>query len=91
MKRKLRTARLSLTEGDPGECLISCGERGKPDHPRLVAENVAAVAGSRHTAPGRLGEVGRGEHEESEPLVVLADLGVGLDVRRSSGSAASFG
>ena len=58
VKRELSTSWLSLIEGDPGECLLPSSEGGKPDHPRLVAENVAAVAGSRHTAPGRLGEVG---------------------------------
>ena len=86
MQGKLQTAWLSLTEGDGGEGLLPRDDGGQPDHARLVTENVAAVARHGDRAPGRLGEVCRGQHEESELLVVLTDLGVGLDMRGSPGS-----
>ena len=88
VKGKLRTAWLSLTEGDVGEGLLPRDDGGKPDHARLVAEDVAAVAGGRDTAPGSLGEVGGGQHEEGQLFVVRTDPGVGLDVRGGSGPPA---
>ena len=85
MQGKLLTAWPSLTEGHLAEGLLPGDEGGQPDHARLVAENVAAVAGRTDGAPGSLGEVGRGQHEEGQLLVVLTETGVSLDMRGSPG------
>ena len=66
MQRELLTPGLSLAEGGDGEGVYASYEGGQPDHTSLVAHDEAAGAVLVDAAPGRLGQVGRGQHEEGE-------------------------
>ena len=69
MQRELLTPGLSLTEGGHREGVQASYEGGQPDHTRLVAHDEAAGAVLVDAAPGHLGQVGRGQHEEWEGRV----------------------
>ena len=61
MYRELVTTRLSLVERDNIEHLLSGDDTRYPDNTRLVAHDQTTVARLTHAAPGRLGQVGRGQ------------------------------
>ena len=82
MERELITPGLPLTEGGHGECVLSGDEGGQPHHARLVThdhttrKNVTKIHEKKRptlpgavladAAPGRLGQVCRGQDEEGD-------------------------
>ena len=68
--------------------MLAGDEARQPDHARLVTHDEAAGARLAHAPPRRLGQVGRGEHEEGQRGAVWRGPGVGLDVGRGAGAAA---